>query len=335
MTETDPKRSFGGSEPNEAGQVLADNLSGGEQKINPTAGEKVSDPIDQPETVATWLIRLLKGIAVGIGAILPGLSGGVLAVIFKIYDPLIKFLANIRHRFVKQVLYFLPIFLGVGLGILFFAFVVDAAFKSYAAQFTCLFIGFVIGTFPSLYRTAGLRGRSGKDLAILGVSALAIFVLMIIGGKSLLQVPGSIPVWFSSGALIGLGVIVPGMSPSNFLIYFGLYDKMAEGIKDFHFDVIIPLGAGVVICVLLLAKAAAWAFDKYYSQMYHFILGMVVGSSLAIFPTIVFPAFSQAGLVESGLSLPVAVGFAIVMLVVGVVGSYLFSILEDKVRPAE
>ena len=65
--------------------------------------------------------------------------------------------------------------------------------------------------------------------------------------------PPSIPVWLGSGALIGLGVIVPGMSPSNFLIYFGLYDKMAEGIKDFDPSVFIPLGIGLVILGVVLA----------------------------------------------------------------------------------
>lgn len=78
------------------------------------------------------------------------------------------------------------------------------------------------------------------------------------------------------------------MSPSNFLIYFGLYDKMAAGIKDFDPAVFIPLFLGLGLCVVLFAKAADWAFQRHYAGMYHFILGMVVGSSLAIFPTVVF-----------------------------------------------
>lgn len=287
--------------------------------------------VDRPDSPRSWFGRLLKGIAVGVGAILPGLSGGVLAVIFGLYDPMIRFLANIRHHFMRNVLFFVPIAIGMGLGILGFSVVVEAAFASYAAQFTCLFIGFVIGTFPSLYRQAGRNGRSATHLVIMGVAAAAIFMLMLAGGQMLVQVPPSIPVWFGSGALIGLGVIVPGMSPSNFLIYFGLYDKMASGIKDFDMSVVIPLFFGVVACVLLLAKAAAWLFDRYYGGMYHFILGMVVGSSLAIFPTVVFPAFSPDGLTSSGLTLTTAVAFAVVMLVVGAIASYLFSKVEDNV----
>ncbi len=304
------------------------------------ATDRVSDDpaveyLDQPDSIGQWLVRLFKGIMVGIGAILPGLSGGVLAVIFKLYDPMIRFLANIRHKFIKQVLYFLPVGVGVGAGIVLFSVVVEAAFESYAPQFICLFIGFVIGTFPSLYRTAGLRGRNYKHFLVLLISAAAITTLMILGGKSLVAVTPSIPVWFGSGALIGLGVIVPGMSPSNFLIYFGLYDKMATGIKNFDMSVVIPLALGVIACVLLLAKLAAWAFEKYYAGMYHFILGLVVGSSVAIFPTQVVPGFSSEALANIGLSMPVAIVFAVAMLIVGIIASYLFSLLEDKVRPAE
>lgn len=288
--------------------------------------------VTRPDSLGRWITRLLKGVAVGIGAILPGLSGGVLAVIFKLYDPLIRFLANLRRNFVAHVLFFIPVGIGVATGIVLFSVVVEAAFGRYSAQFICLFIGFVIGTFPSLYRQAGRYGRGTRDWMIMAAAAIAIFALMYLGGESAwLQVEPSIGVWFGSGALIGLGLIIPGLSPSNFLIYFGLYDKMATGIKNFDMAVIIPLALGLIVCVLLLAKVAEWAFRRFHSQMYHLILGMVIGSSVAIFPTVVFPAFSGEGLAASGLTLVGAVGFAVALLVVGTVASFLFSRVEDRV----
>lgn len=303
--------------------------------MNRSDQQALSDPqasyLDSPESISAWLIRLVKGILVGIGFILPGLSGGVLAVIFRIYDPIIRFLAKPFHRFIKNVLYFIPIGIGGMIGIVLFSVVVDAAFGRFAAQFISLFIGFVVGTFPSLFRQAGRQGRNPLHWGIMAASAVVIFAIMLVGGQSMISVTPNLLVWLGSGALIGLGVIVPGMSPSNFLIYFGLYDKMAAGIKDFDLGVMIPLFAGLLICVLLFAKAAAWAFDNYYAGMYHFILGMVAGSSAAIFPTVVFPSFTRAGLAEAQLSLPVAVGFAVILFVVGTVASWLFSKLEDRV----
>jgi len=290
------------------------------------------DPVDQPESVGNWFTRLIKGIVVGIGFILPGLSGGVLAVILKIYDPMIRFLAHPTRKFVKNLLYFIPVGIGGVIGVIFFSIVVEAAFGKYAAIFICLFIGFVIGTLPSLFKQAAKQGRSTKHWVILGVSTVAIFALMMLGSNQLVAVPTSIPVWFGSGALIGLGVIVPGMSPSNFLIYFGLYDKMAAGIAALDMAVCIPLFVGLVACVLLFSKAADWAFNVHYAGMYHFILGMVIGSSLAIFPTQVFPSFSDTGLAEMGLSMGVAVALAVLALVVGGVLSWLFSRVEDRVQ---
>lgn len=295
------------------------------QKNTPLDNE--SKPINP---VTDWFIRLVKGVIIGIGFILPGLSGGVLAVILGIYDRILAFLANLRKNFIKNVLFFIPVGIGLGIGIFLFSIVVEKAFGKYAAQFVCLFVGFVIGTFPSLYKTAGKQGRKAKDIVIMLVSALAIFGLMLIGEQQLTEVPPTIPAWFGSGALIGLGLIVPGMSPSNFLIYFGLYDKMATGIKNGDMAVIIPLILGAAICVVLFAKIAAYLFKKHYSGMYHFILGMVIGSSAAIFPAIVFPAFTGEGLAASGLSFGGSLLFCVVLLIVGTIGSYLFSKVEEK-----
>lgn len=292
----------------------------------------IYDPVDQPDSLGDWFTRLVKGIVVGIGFILPGLSGGVLAVILKIYDPMIRFLAHPTRKFWKNVLFFIPVGIGGIIGVIFFSMVVEAAFGKYAAIFICLFIGFVIGTLPSLFQQAGKQGRSAKHWLIFAISTIAIFALMMLGSNQLVAVPPSIPVWFGSGALIGLGVIVPGMSPSNFLIYFGLYDKMAAGIAALDMAVCIPLFIGLVACVLLFSKAADWAFTKHYAGMYHFILGMVVGSSLAIFPTQVFPSFTDAGLAAMGLSWGAALAFSILALAVGGVLSWLFSRVENRVQ---
>ena len=296
-----------------------------ETPVRPDAPE--ASDLHAPDTVGRWLVRLLKGIAVGVGFILPGLSGGVLAVIFKIYDPLIKFLANPFRNFWRQLKYFLPVGIGGIIGVVLFSIVVSAAFGRYEAAFVCLFIGFVIGTFPSLWRTAGKQGRAAKHWIILAVSAVVILGIMLVGGGLDLGVPPSLPVWLGSGALIGLGVIVPGMSPSNFLIYFGLYDKMAEGIKDFDPVVFVPLAIGLVLCVVLFAKAANWAFDHHYAGMYHFILGMVAGSSLAIFPTVVL---TREAIDKAGLGMGAFLAFCAVMLVAGIIASWLFSKVEDR-----
>ncbi|HOE69985.1 MAG TPA: DUF368 domain-containing protein [Brevefilum sp.] len=235
--------------------------------------------------VIDWVIRLLKGIMVGIGFITPGLSGGVLAVVFGIYEPLIRFLGNFRHKFLQNFLFFLPVGIGGVIGTVAFSAVVDLAFTHYPALFTWLFIGFIAGTFPSLYKTSGKQGRSWWHWVLLaGISVGTVFLMAWMENENWVQLSPSFLNWMLSGALIGLGVVVPGLSPSNFLIYFGLYHPMAAGIRTLDLGVMIPLALGGVIAVLSLAKLIAWLFKKFYALMYHLILGVVVGSTIAIIP---------------------------------------------------
>lgn len=235
--------------------------------------------------VVDWIVRLLKGILVGVGFITPGLSGGVLAVVFGLYEPLMRFLGNLKEKFGKNVRYFIPVGIGGVIGVVAFSAVVDWAFENYEVQAIWLFIGFIAGTFPSLLKTAGKQGRKSWHWLLLVLTAVGMFFLMgWMERISTVQMIPSFKSWLLSGALIGLGVVVPGMSPSNFLIYIGLYQPMAAGIRNLDLGVIIPLVLGGILCVLLLARLISWLFKKFYTIIYHLILGIVVGSTAAIIP---------------------------------------------------
>jgi len=125
----------------------------------------------------------------------------------------------------------------------------------------------------------------------------------------------NIGVWLLSGIIMALGLVVPGMSPSNFLIYLGLYQPMAGGIRQLDFTVIIPIILGMVICILVFAKLVSWLFNKAHAVMYHLILGIVVGSTLAIIP--------------SGVTGWGAVASAI-LFVLGAAGSFALAKLDEK-----
>lgn len=238
-----------------------------------------------PNNLIDWVVRLLKGMLIGIGAILPGMSGGVLAVVFGIYEPLVRFLANIRHKFLQNVFYFIPIGIGGILGVVAFSAVVEFAFDRYPAQFIWLFVGFIAGTFPSLIKTAGKQGRKPWHWLVLAIFAAGTLAFMRWGETISTTISNfNLFTWLLSGMIMGLGLIVPGMSPSNFLIYLGLYQPMASGIRQLDLGVIIPLALGVIICVAIFAKLINWLFNKAYAFMYHFILGVVVGSTIAIIP---------------------------------------------------
>ena len=296
-------------------------MSDNDNKKNEMSGQVVQNLVKQESSskgspVVGWLIRLIKGALVGIGAIVPGLSGGVIAVVFGIYEPLIRFLGNLRVKFVKNILYFLPVGIGGILGVVGFSAVVDYAFTHFAAQFTWLFIGFISGTFPSLYKTSGKEGRKPWHwLILLGMAVGTFFYMFWMETiRNVILAPNPW-LWLLSGLLMGLGLVVPGMSPSNFLIYLGLYQPMASGIRQLDFGVIIPIMVGVIVCILIFAKLVAWAFKKQYALMYHLILGIVVGSTAAIIPHGV-----------TGWTIAVCA----LLFVVGAAGSYALAKLDEK-----
>lgn len=290
------------------------------------------DPIDivDEKNIFNFILRFVKGIIIGIGAILPGLSGGVLAVIFGIYEPAIKFLSNMKHKFLKNVLFFLPAGLGLLTGVFLFSAVVEKAFIYYLASFACLFIGFVVGTLPSIYKTAGKKGRNKSDIITMIVVGLIIGLVMILGQKFALNIKESTIVWILAGGILALGFILPGLSAPNFLVYFGLYDKMAGGIKTLNMSIIIPIAIGVIATILLLAKLIDILLKKHYSKIHHTILGLVVGSSIAIFPTVIIPDFAKKAheMDEKGFIITVIV--SILLFIVGAVITYFFGRLEQK-----
>ena len=294
-------------------------------------GQKSAAPRSSVSRIASWILRVVKGIIIGVGAIMPGLSGGVLMVVFGVYDRLIYFLSHLRDRFVRQLIFFIPIGIGGVIGLVLFSSFVTRAFASnYVAIYICLFVGFVSGTLPSLWRKAGEQGRSAKGWFTFIVSAVVLFTFMMLGQEELTQIAPNTLIWIISGAFIGLGFIVPGLATSNFLMYFGLYDRMAAGIEKFDLTIVIPLFIGLVACVLLTAKLVNWLFNRHHEVMYHIIFGLVVGSSAAMFPSLVAPSFTAEALGVVGLEFWQMFLLAVAALVLGAIFSILFSKLEER-----
>ncbi|WCG33604.1 DUF368 domain-containing protein [Enterococcus dispar] len=241
-----------------------------------------------------WLLRFVKGMFIGSGFILPGVSGGALAAIFGIYERIISFLAHITRNFKENILFFIPIGLGGITGVFLLSFVVSFLLGTYETIILWFFVGCIIGTVPALWKEASKKGRSTREIIILIISFTLGFLFLWKGSGLFSHVEQNFFTWIIAGGLIGLGMIVPGLSPSNFLVYMGMYKAMSDGIKDLNFSVIIPIGIGGIITVLGLSKVMDYIFSKAYPQLFHFILGIVFASTVMIIPTN-YNGFSFAG----------------------------------------
>lgn len=233
----------------------------------------------------SWIIQFLKGMLIGSGAILPGVSGGALAAIFGLYEPIINFLADIRNNFMKNILYFLPVGLGALFGIFVLATPIDYGLQYYPVQVLWGFIGAIFGTLPSLYREAGKEGRNINHIILAVVTAVVTFALLTYANNNLdVDVPQNLFSWLMAGGIFASGLIVPGLSPSNFLIYFNLYQPLTAGIRTLDWSIIIPVGVGAIAVVLIFSKLMRKIMDIAYATVFHFIFGVVIASTVIIAP---------------------------------------------------
>ena len=233
-----------------------------------------------------WLRDLLCGVLIGAGAILPGVSGGVLAVVFDIYRPFMEVLTHPREAIPKYWRWFLPIGLGCAIGFLGFAKGIAAAIDVSSTVTTWLFIGLIVGTVPSLFRETGKEGRSIGSWVSMAVCAGAIFFSLFYVGKVICVTVEPNFWWYNfCGALWGMSLVIPGLTSSSVMMALGLYQPMLEGLARLDFLVLSACLPGVVLTILLLARLVSWFFRKHYSIAFHGIFGIVLASTLVIIPT--------------------------------------------------
>ncbi len=285
-------------------------------------------------TVADWIFRLFKGAIIGTGFIIPGVSGGVFAAIFGVYEPMIRFFGNITKNFWKNVKFFLPIGIGGLVSIVLVSKVLGDFFEKAEIPLVWFFVGCVLGTLPALFRQAGKHGRKPYHWAIFGVTAVAmcLFLFFIQGVLKNVTIPtNNVLTWFLGGALMGLGAIVPGLSPSNFLLYLGIYGTMMTRIGNLDLGVLVPVILGAGVCFLSLSKAFDKLFDRAYAGMYHAILGIIIGSTVMIVP---WPGKALESGGTAAYTLPLVL-ICVGALAGGVALGYVMGILEKKYKTEE
>lgn len=236
--------------------------------------------------IIRWMRYGLCGVLIGAGAILPGVSGGVLAVVFDIYRPVMEVLTHPRTSLPKHWHIFPPLGMGWVLGFLLFAKGISAALAVSDTVTTWLFIGLIAGTIPSLFREAGKEGRSISSWASFAFCAVVLF-----GGLSYLSNVLQITVrpnfwWYNvCGALWGMSVIIPGLTSSSIMMALGLYQPMMDGLACMDLRVLCATLPGMFLAILLLSRFVNWFLEQHYAAAFHGILGIVLASTLVIIPS--------------------------------------------------
>ena len=272
--------------------------------------KQVSSAFDGEKLTARSVLKLMiQGAIVGAGGIIPGVSGGILCVAFGLYMPLMQFFSDPIREIPKTWKKWMCVGIGGCIGLLRFAFALDAVFEASEAVAKSLFCGLILGTFPSLIResktppkgtTPREYGKKGKTIAFtVGfLFAMALFTfLAYISGTTAFTIEPNV-YWFClCGFIVGMGFVIPGLTSSTVLIFLGLLQPMLDGATHFDFAVIIPVGIGVGLAVLILARIMRFIFGKFYGAAFCSVIGAVLASAIVIIPR------SFSGVIEVAVSI--------------------------------
>lgn len=230
------------------------------------------------------ILRLLQGMLIGVGAVLPGISGGVLCVVFGIYKPVMELLGSPFKRFKTHVPKLLPVIVGGAIGFLGVAKILAFFLEKYPEPSVCLFIGLITGMLPSLFREAGEQGRPKVCWIALVVAFAIILALLISLNLFSVTITPNFGWYIFCGFCLALSVIAPGMSFSTLLMPLGLYTPFVDGLGNLEMGIIVPAGIGAVVTVICLARAVDALFDHYYPYAFHAIIGIVIAATIMIIP---------------------------------------------------
>jgi len=264
------------------------------------------------------LLRVLQGALIGLGAVLPGISGGVLCVVFGLYTVIMEFLADPIGKFKTHALRLAPVILGVVVGFLGVAKILAFLLETYEYQSVCLFIGLIAGMLPSLFREAGEQGRPKSSYVSLVIAMALTFALLISLEIFSVQIAPNFLWYVFCGCCMALSIIAPGLSFSTLLMPLGLYTPFVDGIGSLNFGVLIPAAIGAVATVILFAKAVDMLFHKHYPQAFHAIIGVVIAATVMIVPFESFTISAGAAVVN------------VICLVVGIIAALALDKFNQK-----
>ena len=277
----------------------------------------------------------LVGTLVGAMSMMPGASGGIIAVIFGMYERLMSDLADIRHKLLKDLGFIIPVGLGILVGLVVCAVGIDALLQDWEVPLMFFFAALIVFQIPDLYRlcndsTDDPRPTS-RNVLVCVVGFLVMLSFLFLGstdsGVSLVELDAmDVVLLFVIGFIVALSKIVPGLSGAAILLAIGLYTPLMDLVGGMDFSIImdrisalIPLGVGLVVGVLVLSRVVDYLIRSYRRSTYYCIMGITLGSVVTV--TV------QAIQGVDGMGTVIA---SVVCIVIGLLFGYLLSRVSAK-----
>ena len=246
------------------------------------------------------LILYIKGFFMGIANIIPGVSGGTIAIILGIYEEFIGAISHLFEDFKKNLAFLIPVILGMGSAIVVLSGVIKYSYDNFPFPTMLFFVGLVLGGIPLLLKNVKGKKESKKvsnyiilllTFALVIIMTLSDFIFGTMSDVSLTNMgPIGYILLFIVGVIAAATMVIPGISGSLVLMLLGYYYPVVSTINDLFkfnniFSNVIVLGVfgiGVVIGIVLISKLLEMLFKKYKVKTYFGVLGFIFASVIAI-----------------------------------------------------
>ena len=238
---------------------------------------------------------LYKGFIIGFTDIIPGISGGTMALILGIYDQVIRAAAALNSQWLSYILslrikksatildynLLIPLAIGIVSGILFFTKVIPLIMyiEKYTFQVFSFFFGLILHTILSIMRNNFMW--SVKDLSFV-LAGLSLGLCLLLLGQQTIE--NNFLTIFSSGLLSATAMILPGISGALILMLLGKYAIIFNAIADLNFLILFPFLCGFICSLVFITKLLAVALKKFQRSSFNFINGILISSLITLWP---------------------------------------------------
>ena len=236
------------------------------------------------------IILVLKGIIIGAGKIIPGVSGGMLAITLNVYDKGIKAISEFFKDLKNNLIFLFTLGIGMFISIIALSKVIKLSLDNFYLPTMLLFIGLIIGGIPSIINEAK-QEKSIKNIIIMVIPFILILLMSIISTvfNSSNKDAEFIPLLLM-GIIDAITMIVPGISGTAILMMFGYYDMIITSFGNItnlslflsNIQILIPFGIGLVIGTIVLSKIINYLLEKHKISSYYAIIGFVISSVLLL-----------------------------------------------------
>ena len=245
-----------------------------------------------------WILDILRGAVIGVSNIIPGVSGGTMAVSMGIYDRVIYAVNNLFKQFKKNFKDLLPIIIGVLIGLFAFAALIGTLLgtKSSEIPMTRLptnfaFIGLILGGLPAIYKRVNMKSAKIPGVVLFLIFLALVVVLPLLNPPEARTVDhsiGTILLMIPLGAIASSTMVIPGISGSMILMLLGYYNPVINAMNDLRagdwssLAILAPYVVGLLVGIVFIAKLMNFLLKKHAALTFSAIFGLVIGSPVAL-----------------------------------------------------